>query len=266
MDINDPALINRFVLFFDFLGTSEAAKSWPRERVHVFVDLLISIAEVQSVESITGYSQEDGSYRLNVTPEVTTFSDHVVVSYSNLTEVEPPITAPKKGIEVLASYWAKIVCEDAIRILSGVAEMGLQIGLLIRGGFSFGQLYHQRGVVFGEAMIDAYTLECEVAKYPRVVVSDRIIRKITHCQPKDLGIFLQDTDGKWHLNYFAAMVRQATPPPPNTIDQSVFWKRSHLARIHVNIDQLRAAGKQSPAAKWEWFRDQFEAAVSAIPD
>jgi hypothetical protein len=43
--------------------------------------------------------------------------------------------------------------------LSGVAEKGLRTGLFIRGGFSFGQLYHENGVVYGEAMVDACQFE-----------------------------------------------------------------------------------------------------------
>jgi hypothetical protein len=70
------------------------------------------------------------------------------------------------------------MCQDAIRILSGVAEMGLRIGVLIRIGYSLGQLYHANGVVFGEAMVDAHRLENEHACYPRVLVSDRIIERL----------------------------------------------------------------------------------------
>ena len=57
------ALDQRFVLFFDFLGASNAASNWSRERVHEFVDLLISIATLQSSEDISGSAQPDGSYR-----------------------------------------------------------------------------------------------------------------------------------------------------------------------------------------------------------
>jgi hypothetical protein len=66
--------------------------------------------------------------------------------------------------------------QDAIRILSGVAEMALRIGALIRGGYSYGRLYHENNVVFGEAMVDAYRPERDVAVYPRAVVSDRILQ------------------------------------------------------------------------------------------
>ena len=107
------AFEDRYVLYFDFLGSSEAATTWPRERLYEFVDLLRSIAQVQSSEAIDGESQEDGSFRISITPEITTFSDHVVVSWRGAQGEDLP--------EILVSYWTEIVCKDAIRILWAVA-------------------------------------------------------------------------------------------------------------------------------------------------
>jgi hypothetical protein len=104
------ALEQRFVLFFDFLGASNAAISWPRGRIHQFVDLLIGVAQVQSAQDISGSAQGDGSYRLSITPEVTTFSDNVVVSY--------PSGALEERNEALESVWAGVVLQDSIRILA----------------------------------------------------------------------------------------------------------------------------------------------------
>jgi hypothetical protein len=88
-----------------------------------------------------------------LTPEITTFSDNIVVSYPAVPDDD------YRGFRRLSPFWAETVCADAVRILSGVAEMALRVGLLIRGGLSFGQLYHQKGVVFGEALVDAHLLE-----------------------------------------------------------------------------------------------------------
>ena len=54
------AFENRYVLFFDFLGASEAAKHWPRERVHEFLDLLIWLSQAQAEQEIDGAAMEDG--------------------------------------------------------------------------------------------------------------------------------------------------------------------------------------------------------------
>jgi hypothetical protein len=260
MNGNDPALESRFTLFFDFLGASNAASVWPRERIHEFVDLLISIAQVQSAEIISGEAQGDGGYRLFVTPEITTFSDNVVVSYTGETKSDHP--------HLLDSIWTEIVCKDAIRILAGVAEMGLRIGLLIRGGLTFGQLYHQGGVVFGKALVDASSIEKQ-ACYPRVVVSEHVISKLNHIQPQAMGTLLQDTDREWHLNYISEMVRQAAHPGPHTVDQAIRWKRAHIERIDAEIEELRRTAEPNAshrAVKWEWFKARFEAEIARVPN
>ncbi len=66
MGNNDLPLLARFTVLVDFLGASNAAR-WPKERLYPFLDLLISIAHVQSVEEIAGSPQEDGSYRIRFT-------------------------------------------------------------------------------------------------------------------------------------------------------------------------------------------------------
>jgi hypothetical protein len=249
MTDDNPALENRFALFIDFLGSSNAATGWPRERVHDLVDLLIAVAQTRSAEAISGAAQEDGSYKISITPEVTTFSDLVLISYPDKTSDEAP---------VLDSMWADIVCQDSIRILAGVAEMALRIGVVIRGGLSFGQLYHENGVAFGEALVDAHRLESEVAGNPRVVISERVLRRITHEPLERLGSYLRDYDGLWHLNYFDRLARQAAPDAASAPSQACRWKEAHLATIDREIKSLPC--KQ--AEKWIWFKERFEAATT----
>lgn len=258
-DDNDPALEHRYALFFDFLGTSRAAQTWPRERVHQLVDLLISIAQVQSAQDISGSAEADGGYRLQVTPEVTTFSDNIVVSY--------PGVPDEADLEVLEPLWAKIVCEDCIRILSGVAEMALRIGVLVRGGLSFGQLYHEGGVVFGEAMVDAYALENKVANTPRIIVSDRVIKKLELSSLGGKSMLLQDVDGLWHLDYFTKMVQAAMRPAPSGPEIDPQWKSAHLGLVQTQIDALRQradAVSLAHTAKWGWFKRSLEEAITKL--
>lgn len=44
----------------------------------------------------------------------------------------------------------------------------------MRGGISSGWCYHEDSIVFGQAMIDAYELESQVAHVPRIVFSDEV--------------------------------------------------------------------------------------------
>jgi hypothetical protein len=80
---DDSTFNDCFTLFLDFLGSS-AATTWPRERQYNFVDLLISIAQIKSERQIDGEAQADGSYKITMQPDITTFSDHIVVSYPGI--------------------------------------------------------------------------------------------------------------------------------------------------------------------------------------
>jgi hypothetical protein len=252
-------LFDRFTLFFDFLGTSEATR-WPKERLHPFLDLLISIAQIQSEQDIDGSPQEDGSYRIRITPEVTTFSDNIVVSYPSLDdETSVPHNVPKHLR--FEAHWAKFMCQDAIRVLSGVAELGLRIGVLVRGSFTFGQLHHDKGVVFGEAMVEAIRIEKAEAVYPRVLVSERIIERLDGIPEVDRTFLLQDLDGRWHLNYFAEMIRHSSNWPIDD-EQARGWKRAHLVTINAAINAL--AHDPHRRGKWVWFKARFEEAYADI--
>lgn len=261
MNDDDPALTERFTLYFDFLGSSEATR-WPKERLYPFLDLLIAIAaQMQSTQDVDGSAQQDGSYKIIITPEVTAFSDNIVVSYPSVDDKTSVVDGIPANLRI-GPFWAKFMCQDAVRILSGVAEMGLRIGVLIRGGFSFGQLYHQSGVVFGEAMVDAHRLESKCATYPRILVSDRIIEKLAGIPDADRAFLLQDVDGKWHLNYFAEMIRHSTNSPIEA-EHAKRWKRAHLATIDGAIVAAHAADPRV-ADKWKWFKAQFEKATANI--
>jgi hypothetical protein len=259
MSDDDLPLFDRFTLFFDFLGTSDATR-WSKERLYPFLDLLISIAQIQSEQQISGSPQEDGSYRFQVTPEVTTFSDNIVVSYPALGD-EASMPADTPSHLRFEPLWTKFMCQDAIRILSGVAELALRIGVLIRGGFTFGQLHHDRGVVFGAAMAEAHQIEKKEANYPRVLVSERIIERLNGVPEADRTFLLQDIDGRWHLNYFAGMIRHS-PNGVNNNEQASRWKRAHLATIDATIDAL--AHDPHRRAKWVWFKAHFDRAYTHV--
>ena len=70
------------------------------------------------------------------------------------------------------------VKDNSIKVLGNYAS-GLQYqlmleGILSRGGIAFGDLFHKKNVIIGQAMIDAYEMEAELAFYPRVVIGKQI--------------------------------------------------------------------------------------------
>src|SRR5438105_1445070 len=85
-------------------------------------------------------------------------------------------------------------------LVISTARRALDIGMLVRGGVTIGKLYHSGGVVFGEALVDAYRLESRVAIYPRIAVSSRIYSHLPNRER-----IAQDTDGIWYLKYLSEL-------------------------------------------------------------
>jgi hypothetical protein len=229
------------VLFLDFLGFATAVQRWDDDRIGELIAVLAGIADAQSEFDIKGESRSDGSYKITSPAEITTFSDHVVVSYPHIAK---PAEIADDLWEVLSNGWAGMVRQQMQKITAQVAIAGLGVGLLVRGGLSRGKLYHRGRVVVGEAMIDAYKLESKVARNARVVVSPRI---------SDNDRLFTDTDGERCLDYVGEMMLLAE----DRHGDARAWVRQTLAEIEATINGLTGNGQSNEAAKWVYFRDKL---------
>jgi hypothetical protein len=76
------------------------------------------------------------------------------------------------------------VNEMASTLISNLAYIGailLEKGILFRGGLTIGNLVHnENGIVFGQGLIDAYKLENFNAKFPRIILSDKLIKELNY--------------------------------------------------------------------------------------
>jgi hypothetical protein len=233
------------VLFLDFMGFAAAVQQWDDHRMWDLIRVLASIADAQSAFDVKGESQSDGSYKITSRPEITTFSDHIVVSYPRIAK---PSEITIELWEVLSNGWVGMVREQMQKITAQVAIAALGLGLLVRGGLSRGKLYHHGRVVVGEAMVDAYQLESKVARDARVIVSERI---------SDNDRLFIDTDGKRCLDYIGEMMLLAE----NQQGDARVWARQSLAEIEATINALTGSGRTNKAAKWVYFKDKLRYAM-----
>jgi hypothetical protein len=81
----------------------------------------------------------------------------------------------------------------------------LSRGILCRGSVVLGDAYHRDRVLFGPAVIAAYRLEKDVAKYPRIIVSDDAAERFATLNEStfDGHLLRRDVDGCWFLNSLA---------------------------------------------------------------
>lgn len=76
---------------------------------------------------------------------------------------------------------------------------------LLRGAIVKGNIYRDGDVVFGQGIVDAYLLEENVAKYPRIILQKKIVKEYTNFDKevsdfKDLFLF-EDFDLFYSIDY-----------------------------------------------------------------
>jgi hypothetical protein len=69
----------------------------------------------------------------------------------------------------------------------------LEQGYFVRGAIVKGPLYHDEQMVFGEALVQAYHLENEVARYPRIMIRSDVVATMPHSFQRNF--FRQAEDG-----------------------------------------------------------------------
>jgi hypothetical protein len=131
----------RYVAFLDILGFSDIVRKTDHDPTPVRVNAI--------AESLTEIGSHHASVNESDDFQFQSFSDSIVMS-SALT--------PKGLLHILNS-----ISELSIRLLS--------VGLLLRGAIAKGNLYHDGSVIFGAALLDAYAIETNIAKYPRLILS-----------------------------------------------------------------------------------------------
>jgi len=89
----------------------------------------------------------------------------------------------------------------------------LEVGYFVRGAIVKGRLFHDEEVVFGEALVSAYKLETEVARYPRIMIERDVAMDIqkyysSHSHQTTWSLLefqfffclMQGSDGPYFLN------------------------------------------------------------------
>lgn len=110
-----------------------------------------------------------------------------------LSQMHDPVEGKRE--EFASSDFRALSISDAVVLSTKTTGVGLghllyvldelTLGLLFEGGFFTrgaivkGNLYQDSTTVFGEALVEAYRLEQEVVRYPRIMVARNVVRDAT---------------------------------------------------------------------------------------
>lgn len=158
-----------------------------------------------------------------------------------------------------------------IHFVSLIASELFLNGIWCRGGITTGQMYHKGSVAFGEALIDAYNLESQLAIYSRILITwetaDRYIEFRNDGQPRYKlrsrgNFFRQDFDNNLHLDIFSPMM--SLPQSSGTIKETTV-KTVHghiMAQIDASekIDIKKIQSKLFWLSSYMRYVDEFHGA------
>ena len=226
------------VFYVDMLGVRSLIKSQDIVRIEGLQNLLHDIALLRGPFELI----DDRTDPIITRPEISTFSDHIVISYR--------IGGEGLVTDIVSGAFA------AGRLIAELAATAFPLGLMIRGGATLGQLHHRDGVVLGEALVEAYELESQLANYPRVLLSKSLYSQLK--EGMDWDFLLTDLDGLPHLNYFRWFCTYGEE------NGKIFvrWLDEVLTPVTENIQKLEAARSVKEVAKWVWFKNTVDQFIS----
>jgi len=233
----------QLIAFIDLLGFSSIVAAHDDERQGQILSLLTSLARA-TCDSILETKYIDARNReLAVTPAISAFSDHIVVSFTGNPLVHNQLAHVGTGLIVnfLADAAARIFC-SAIRL-----------GCLVRGGIAFGPLHHGGRVVFGSGLVEAHELESKHAVYPRIVISARAAEKLGSNRYLN-----SDDDDFLCLDYVQAAYDLEVQSRRNNWIADVQTICKHQVSV---LAQNNLPGLQ----KWSWFERRFNRFVANLP-
>lgn len=244
----------RFIAFVDILGFSDIVARMPAEgRLFNTVRDALKDLDRQSRE-FQRYRREyrnkrEATLRKGVAPlggntnlQMTAFSDCYVLS-----EISP-----------------------AWHVLAAVQALGsrfLAEGILTRGAVVQGKAYHRGRVLFGPGIVDAYRLESEVAKYPRILVTESVRQAVWgYHEGRWTGHLLQrDVDGCWFVNLLVPSLSSWAPLSDQAGEQDT---RAHLKKVRQALTDAwhRAQGNAGHMSKVWWLIHRFNKVAAEKTD
>ena len=163
------------VAFIDVIGSSEAIRNNVNESLNA-----VHIAYDETIMQFKKYHSE----HMNE-PKVDIFSDNIILS-SEIVE--------NKEERAFVS----------IIFFSALLQMNMWINsLLVRGGISCGNFFSDERMIWGNALVQAYKLEGQIAIYPRIIVEPEIAEIIKSIMKPEKGKLLcEDFDGIYFVDPF----------------------------------------------------------------
>lgn len=177
----------------DFKAGTSRARMHPQpyeERLVVFVDVL-GWGSLVETSARVGKGTKKALAKINEAAELISFLREYAKNHNDLTVLIPGDASASDNHNVQVSHFSDTFVmsaplghwadEPITSVVEQVCLMLLSRGMYFRGAIVVGMVQHRGDVLFGPAVQEAYVIERDVAKYPRIVVTPEARR---HLRPE----------------------------------------------------------------------------------
>lgn len=241
-------LERRFCLYMDMLGTKQIIDSGAYDHLIEIVQSFSSNSRPFGIDYKELFNQPDARYEVsNMSPTISNFSDHIAASYPS-TYSKPPFNSVERSSEVFI--------RSLVMVAVQVHQLAFQRGVLVRGALTEGELFHDGSSIIGSALNEADELERNVAKFPRVVISENVMNLLSEYNFNYTNILSKDFDDKYYIKYFDFLFFGV---PANQLISCFINIRK---TIEKNLHDSDIIGNRNRFLKWRWLAQKFNEHLS----
>lgn len=236
---------NRYTAFIDILGFQKSILNIENEP-ESYEKIVIALTNVSELDQL----------RKNVRPKQS--DPNAVQHLENYQDLRVQVFSDC----ILISANENELGLTAVTAMSAVAfAMLFSCGFFARGAITKDQLSHDEKIVFGKALVRAYSLEQKVAIFPRIILSSEVVEDIENKNPSIP--FKIDFDGESFLDVFNSMI--------GDIIES--WNKIQTnIQYHINlnngrnklVNEIKSEKDPSIQQKLNWLKNYFNDSATLL--
>lgn len=150
---------------------------------------------------------------------------------------------------------------NIFEVLSHIQYTFIKSKIFVRGAISVSDLYMDENIVLGPALIESYNLESKKAIYPRIILSDDVVKivkeHINYYADREFSPqnkeYLVDIDGIHFINYLFILFYDIEYPKDYIFKEITEHKNVVEECLVLHIDDYKLFEKYSWVAKYHNF-------------
>jgi hypothetical protein len=240
---------NRMVAFIDILGFKDIVNE-SKDKCQIIKEIIEAMDLAKDIKKLAelmkkAYIVDENNDKHKIDMQLTLFSDSVIISINDDKKIKT---------ELYNAFFNN---------LKKLAYALARRNFFLRGGITYGKLYHVENKCFGPAMNKAYALESTVANYPRIVVDKKALEEINKL--KEEYVITDKIDSIEILDYLYMKIYSCISSENK--DESAEYLKSLLEiknNVEKNILKFKDRDNEKLLIKYQWYKNYYNDTIQKI--